>query len=62
MTESRKSQHRPKGHRENAHRFAARAKPGAEAAGRTNYREEFDRDYGPDLDEPLDSTESEHEL
>ena len=62
MNESRKSQLRPKGHRENAHRLAARAKPGAEAAGRTNYREDFERDYGPDLDEPLDGTETGHEF
>ena len=62
MTEARKSQHRPKSHRENTYRIAARTKPGAEAAGRTKYREEFERDYGPDLDEPLDSTETGHEF
>jgi hypothetical protein len=32
------------------------------AAGRTAYREEYQRDYGPDLDEPLDGTESGHEF
>jgi hypothetical protein len=31
-------------------------------AGRTAYREEFHRDYGPDADEQLDSTESEREF
>jgi hypothetical protein len=62
MTEPRRSQLRPKAYRENAYRVAARAKLGAEGAGRTKYRDEFDRDYGPDLDEPLDGTEAEHEL
>jgi hypothetical protein len=32
------------------------------AAGRTAYRDEFERDFGPDLDEPLDVTESGHEF
>jgi hypothetical protein len=34
----------------------------AGAAGRTVYREEFERDFGPDLDEPVDGTESGHEF
>jgi hypothetical protein len=29
-------------------------------AGRTAYRGEYQRDYGPDLDEPFDQTESGH--
>jgi hypothetical protein len=35
---------------------------GAGASGRTSYREEYERDRGPDLDEPLDSTESGNEF
>lgn len=31
-------------------------------AGRSAYREEFQRNYGPDLDEALDSVESGHEF
>jgi hypothetical protein len=31
-------------------------------AGRTAYRDEFERDHGPDPDERLDSNESGHEL
>ena len=64
MTEPRKSQPRlsAKPHRENAYRVAERARLGAEWAGRTKYRDEFERDYGPDPDEPLDGTETEHEL
>jgi hypothetical protein len=69
MTEPRKSQHRPKAHPENAyygekaHHGTARAqrRAGELAAGATAYREEFERNYGPDLDEPLDGTESGHE-
>ena len=34
----------------------------AAVAGRTAYREEFQRDDGPDLDESLDGTESGHEF
>jgi len=39
-----------------------RGGPEAAAAGRTAYREEFQRDHGPDLDEPQDVTESGHEF
>ena len=31
---------------------------GPAAAGMQSYREEYEPDIGPDLDEPLDSTES----
>jgi hypothetical protein len=31
-------------------------------AGRTTYREEFERDYGPDPDEQVDRTESGREF
>jgi hypothetical protein len=34
----------------------------AAVAGRTAYREEYQRDYGPDLDESLDGIESGHEF
>jgi hypothetical protein len=62
MTEPRRSQLRPKAHRENAYRVAERARLGAEGAGRTKYRDEFEPDHGPDLDEPWDGTETEREL
>jgi hypothetical protein len=32
------------------------------SGGRTPYREEYRRNYGPDLDESLDGTESWHEF
>ena len=35
---------------------------GEAAVGRTAYLEEYQRDRGPDLDEPLDRTESENEF
>lgn len=35
---------------------------GGAPAGRTAYREEYQCDHGPDLDEPLDQTESGHEF
>jgi hypothetical protein len=34
---------------------------GSAVAGRAAYRDEYMRDHGPDLDEWLDGTESEHE-
>lgn len=68
MAEYRKSHH-PKLHQEKdrygeeAHHDAARTKRRAEElAATTAYREEFERDYGPDLDEPLDRIESEQEF
>jgi hypothetical protein len=62
MTESRNSEHHTKMHQEKTYHGVASTKggAGAVAAGRTAYREEYQRDYGPDLDEPLDRTESGH--
>jgi hypothetical protein len=63
MTEPRNSEHRTKVHPKNQEQGVGGARA---AAGRTAYREEFQRDYGPDLDEPLDGNEfgtnSEHRL
>jgi hypothetical protein len=64
MTEPRKSEHHPKVHQQKKYYGVASTKGGAAAAvvGRTAYREEYQRDYGPDLDESLDGTESGHEI
>jgi hypothetical protein len=63
MTEPRYSEHHTKVHLEKAYHDVASTKGGARAAaGRSAYREEFQRDYGPDRDEPLDGTESGHEF
>ena len=59
MTASRNSEHHTKVHQEKTYHSVASTKNGAGAvAGRTAYREEYQRNYGPDLDEPLDRTES----
>ena len=64
MSEPRNSGHHTKLHQEKTYHGAASKGAGtvAVAAGRTAYREEYQRDYGPDLDEPLDGTESGHEF
>jgi hypothetical protein len=64
MTEPRKSERHTKVHQPKKYYGVARTKGGAgAAAGRTAYREEDHRDYGPDPDEPLDGIESAaHEL
>jgi hypothetical protein len=65
MTEPRKSEHHAKVRKKNADHGAAHTKHGAgiaTAAGRTAYREEFERNCGPDLDESLDGTESGQEF
>lgn len=64
MTESRNGEHRTKIHKEETYRRVASTKGGTVSvvAGRTAYREEHQRDYGPDRDEPLDGTESWHEF
>ena len=64
MTEPRNSEHHTKAYREKTYYGVTSAKAGAErvAAGRTAYREEYQRDYGPDLDEPLDRAESGREF
>jgi hypothetical protein len=59
MTEPRNSEHHTRVHQENSYLGVVGARA---AAGRTAYREEFQRDYGPDLDEPLDGSESGHEF
>jgi hypothetical protein len=55
MTEPRDSGHHTKVHSENPDQGVGGPRA---AAGRATYREEFQRDYGPDLDESLDGTES----
>ena len=64
MTEPRKSEHHTKVHQQSKYHGVASTKGGAVAAvaGRRAYREEFQRDYGPDLDESLDGTESRHKI
>jgi hypothetical protein len=64
MTEPRNSEHHTKVHQEKTYYGVASLKDdaGPVAAGRTAYREEFQRDYGPDLDESLDVTESGREF
>jgi hypothetical protein len=64
MNEPRNSEHHTKAHQEKTYHDVASAKGGAAAAvaGRAAYREEFGHNYGPDLDESLDGTESGHEF
>jgi len=64
MTEPRNSEDHTKVHQEKTYHGLASTKGGAwaVAADRTAYREEYQRDYGPDLDEPLDGTESGREF
>lgn len=59
MAKPRESQHRPKVRQGKKYHGVASTRRGAAAsAGTTAYREDFQREYGPDLDEPLDGTES----
>jgi hypothetical protein len=63
MTEPRSGLHQAKLRQEDAYPGLASTNGGTRAvAGRTAYREEFHRDYGPDADERLDSTESGREF
>ena len=65
MTEPGKRQHHTKARQKSGYDGRAGSERGAGArvpAGRTPYREEFERNYGPDLDEALDETESGHEF
>jgi hypothetical protein len=64
MTEPRSREHHARVHQERTYHGVTSAKDGAGpmAAGRTAYREEYQRDYRPDLDEPLDRAESGHEF
>ncbi len=60
MTRPRNSEHHTKVHQERTYHGETSTKGGGGgvATGKTAYREEYERDYGPDLDEPLDGTES----
>jgi hypothetical protein len=63
MTDPRSDERHTKVPRQKKYYGVASTKGGATAvAGRTAYREEYQRDYGPDLDEPLDGTESAQEI
>jgi len=63
MTEPRNSENHMKVHQEKTYHGVASTKGGAGAAvGRMAYREDYQRDYGPDLDELLEGTESGHEF
>jgi hypothetical protein len=63
MTDPRSDERHTKVRRQKKYYGVASTKGGAAAvAGRTAYREEYQRDYGPDLDEPLDRTESAQEI
>ena len=64
MTERRNSEHRTKIDQQDRSYGVAIANGGAAVAlaGRTAYREEYQRDRGPDLDESLDGIESGHEF
>ena len=63
MTDPRSDERHTKVRRQKKYYGVASTKGGAAAvAGRTAYREEYQRDYGPDLDEPLDGTESSQEI
>ena len=64
MTEQRKSEHRTKIHQQDRSYGVASANGSAAVAlgGRTAYREEYQLDRGPDLDESLDGIESAREF
>ena len=64
MTQPRNSEHYTKIHQQDRSYGVAIANGGAAVAlaGRTAYRDEFQRDHGPDLDESLDGIESAHEF
>ena len=63
MTDPRSDVRHTKVRRQKNYYGVASTKGGAAAvAGRTAYREEYQRDYGPDLDERLDGTESAQEI
>lgn len=64
MMERRNSEQRTKMDLQDTTYGVAIANDGAAVAlaGRTAYREEYQRDRGPDLDESLDEIESGHEF
>ena len=64
MTESKRTLHLPTARKPRTHHgaVAAKRKIGDTATGSSIYREEFQRDIGPDQDEFVDRTESGHEF
>ncbi len=64
MTQPRNSEHQTQLHRQKKDYGVGGTKGSGAAAvaGRSAYRQDFQRDYGPDLDEQLDATESGHEV
>lgn len=64
MTETKKTPHPPKARKPKLYRgaLAAKRNVGDFATGAAIYREEFQRDIGPDQDEVIDRTESGHEF
>lgn len=64
MTQPRNSDHRTKIHPQDRSYGVASANVSAAVAltGRAAYREEYQPDRGPDLDESLDGIESGHEF
>ena len=61
--EPRSGVHHPKAHAEGSyHVVVSPDVSGGAPAGRAAYRDEYQFDYGPDLDEPFDQTESGHEF
>ena len=62
MTEPTNSERHTKVQKQKRYYGVASTKGGAAAAGRMTYREEYQRDYASDLDEPSDGTESAHEF
>ena len=61
MTQPRNSEHHTKVHQQKKDYGVSGTKGGAAAvAGRSAYRQDYQRDYGPDLDEWLNATESGH--
>ena len=64
MTELRNRAHHTNARQQEKYYGVTSAKGGAAVAeaGKSAYREEFQFDYGPDLDESLDGTESGREF
>jgi hypothetical protein len=59
MTKPASTVRRPKLHRDDPRRgIPEPADAGRATTDRTTFREDFQLDHGPDLDEPLDGTES----
>jgi hypothetical protein len=67
MIEPRSDVHRPKASEERTYHAIVSPSGGANdavgaPAGRSAYRDDYQRDHGPDLDEPFDEIESVHEF